>query len=395
MAEGLALGVAAPADNPLAQLLGSQEPAPLQDAAPVREPPLPAEQAFVFEAIAWSPTQILARFSMPPNYYLYRDATNFELETLSGGDGSHDHWRIADPLWPPAQDHTDDHFGAVAVYFDLVEVPIPVAPARAGQAGTVSLTANFQGCQLDGICYPPMTRQVTLALPEADPAQTQSAQAVVERSPYVQRALVDPAPEDLPAATPAGQAVTPAPAQPLSWSGLLLALALALAGGLVLNLMPCVLPILSLKVMGLAGSGESAAGARRHALWYTAGVLASFAAVGLLVLALRVAGQALGWGFQLQQPLFVAVLVYVMVAVGLSMSGVFSVGHGLAGAGQGLAARSGPVGDFFTGVLAVVVASPCTVPFMGPALAFAFAAPPAVALAVFLVLAWAWRCLSC
>lgn len=375
------------ADNPLAQLLGGGAgPVPLQDAAPVREPPLPAEQAFVFEAIAWSPTQILARFSMPPNYYLYRDASNFELTTLAVDDGSDGAWRIADPLWPEAMAHTDDHFGAVSVYFDLVEIPIPVAPSRAGQAGTVSLSANFQGCQLDGICYPPMTREVTLTLPEADPAQTQSAQAVVERSPYVQRALVDPAPEPMPSMDSGSQVSTPVPAQTLTGAGLVMALLLALAGGVILNLMPCVLPILSLKVMGLVGSGESAAGARRHALWYTAGVLASFAAVGLLVLALRAAGQALGWGFQLQQPLFVAALVYVMAAVGLSMSGVFSVGHGLAGAGQGLASRSGPAGDFFTGVLAVVVASPCTVPFMGSALAFAFAASPAVALAVFLAL---------
>ncbi|MCK9489327.1 MAG: thioredoxin family protein [Xanthomonadales bacterium] len=387
--DGLALaaGPAPAADNPLAQLLGgNQGPAPLQDAAPVREPPLPAEQAFVFEAIVWSPTQILARFSMPPNYYLYRDASNFELRTLSVDDGSDGEWRLADPLWPTTQAHTDDHFGAVSVYFDLVEVPIPVAPTRAGQSGTVSLSVNFQGCQLDGICYPPMIREVTLTLPEADQAQTQSAQAVVERSPYVHRALVDPSPEEMPTIGTGSQAPVPAPAQSLSWGGLALALLLALGGGVILNLMPCVLPILSLKVMGLVGSGESAAGARRHALWYTAGVLASFAAVGLLVLALRAAGQALGWGFQLQQPLFVAVLVYVMVAIGLSLSGVFSVGHGLVGAGQGLTSRSGPAGDFFTGVLAVVVASPCTVPFMGSALAFAFAASPVVALAVFLAL---------
>src|SRR5690606_16248844 len=125
---------------------------------------------------------------------------------------------------------------------------------------------------------------------------------------------------------------------------------------------------------------------RSHALWYTAGVLVSFAAVGLVVIALRSAGQALGWGFQLQQPLFVAVLAYVMFAVGLSMSGVIHFGAGLAGAGSGLASRSGAVGDFFTGVLAVVVASPCTIPIMGSALAFALASSSLVALPVFLAL---------
>ncbi|NLA67679.1 MAG: cytochrome C biogenesis protein, partial [Gammaproteobacteria bacterium] len=167
--------------------------------------------------------------------------------------------------------------------------------------------------------------------------------------------------------------------------GLALALLLALAGGVLLNVMPCVLPILSLKVLGLAQGGASRASARSHALWYTAGVLAAFAVTGLAVLGLRAAGQALGWGFQLQQPAFVAALVLLMSAVGLSLSGVFSVG-GSANLGHGLAARTGPVGDFFTGVLACVVASPCIAPFMGGALAYAFTASAGAALLVFLAL---------
>jgi thiol:disulfide interchange protein len=150
--------------------------------------------------------------------------------------------------------------------------------------------------------------------------------------------------------------------------------------------MPCVLPILSLKALGLAQSGESRQRARSHALWYTAGVLVAFAAIGLLAVALRATGQALGWGFQLQQPWFVAALVYLMFAVGLSLSGVFSLGGGVGNLGSALATRSGPVGDFFTGVLACVVASPCIAPFMGGALAFAFASSTALALAVFLML---------
>src|SRR5690606_35252291 len=106
-------------------------------------------------------------------------------------------------------------------------------------------------------------------------------------------------------------------------TSLLAALALALLGGLVLNLMPCVLPILSLKALSLAESGRDGGDARRRALWYTAGVLVSFVAVGALAIALRAAGQALGWGFQLQQPCVVGLLAYVMFAVGLSLSGVF------------------------------------------------------------------------
>jgi len=101
---------------------------------------------------------------------------------------------------------------------------------------------------------------------------------------------------------------------------------------------------------------------------------------------LRETGQALGWGFQLQQPLVVAALAYLMLAIGLSLSGVYQFGAGVAGVGQKLTEKSGPAGDFFTGVLAVVVASPCTAPFMGTALAYAFAAPTAMGIAVFLAL---------
>jgi thiol:disulfide interchange protein len=167
---------------------------------------------------------------------------------------------------------------------------------------------------------------------------------------------------------------------------LLSALLLALGGGLVLNLMPCVLPVLSIKAVSILESGESPARARRHALYYSAGVLCSFAALGLGILALRSAGHALGWGSQLQQPLLVGVLACVMLAVGLSMSGVVQFGASLGNTGASLASRSGPAGDFFTGVLAVVVASPCTAPFMGSALAYAFAAPMLAALLVFLML---------
>src|SRR5690606_1563208 len=122
------------------------------------------------------------------------------------------------------------------------------------------------------------------------------------------------------------------------------------------------------KALSLAQSGHSKSHARSHALWYTAGVLISFGLLGVAALGLRRLGLALGWGFQLQQPLVAAALADVMAAVGLSLSGVFSIGTSWAGAGHGLASRSGPAGDFFTGVLAVVVASPCTAPFMGSAL---------------------------
>lgn len=326
--------------------------------------PLPPEQAFIFEAIAQSPTAILARWTMPKGYYLYRDKS---AVTLADGAGV----KLGAAQWPAGVSHSDEHFGEVTVYFDQVELPIALAREH-GEAQTVRVHAEYQGCQDDGICYPVMTRDLAIEMPAATAEQLSAAKL----------AFVAPSATADVSADNALRSTPPAPDGP----GILGALLLALLGGLVLNLMPCVLPVLSLKVLGLAQSGESAHKARRHALYYTAGVLVAFAAIGLAVIGLRAAGQALGWGFQLQQPAFVAVLVYILFAVGLSLSGLFNFGAGLAGVGQDLGNRSGPAGDFFTGVLAVVVASPCTAPFMGSALAYAFASSSFVALLVFLAL---------
>ncbi|HEU4664885.1 MAG TPA: protein-disulfide reductase DsbD [Dokdonella sp.] len=347
---------------------------PLGGGGVVDTAPLPAEQAFVFEAIAQSPTAILARWTMPKNYYLYRDKSTV---TLADGRGV----TLGAPQWPAGVDHTDEHFGSVKVYFDQVELPIGLLRER-GEAQTVKLHAEYQGCLENGICYPVMQKDVSVDLPPASLEQIAAAKASFV--PATKGIAASAAPK--PASTTSIAAQSSALGDQPSLGGILGALLFALLGGLVLNLMPCVLPVLSLKVLGLAQSGESAAKARKHALVYTAGVLVAFAAVGLAVVGLRAAGQALGWGFQLQQPVFVAVLVYILFAIGLSLSGVYNIGAGLAGVGQGLGNRSGAAGDFFTGVLAVVVASPCTAPFMGSALAYAFSASSFVALLVFLAL---------
>jgi len=158
----------------------------------------------------------------------------------------------------------------------------------------------------------------------------------------------------------------------------------AFIGGLILNLMPCVFPILSLKVLGFAGA--DAEKRHHHGLAYGFGVVLSFAALGGALIALREGGAAIGWGFQLQSPLIVGLLAYLMLAMGLSLSGVAELGAGLAAIGGGLAGRQGLTGAFLTGVLAVVVATPCTAPFMGAALGFALVEPAPLALAVFVAL---------
>jgi thiol:disulfide interchange protein DsbD len=347
---------------------GASSALPGTDAAP-----LPPEQAFVFEAIAQSPTTILARWTMPKNYYLYRDKS---VLTLADGSGV----TLGAPQWPAGVDHTDEHFGMVKVYFDQVELPITLLREQ-GTAQSIKLHAEYQGCLENGICYPVMQKDIMVELPAASLEQLAAAKAAFVPPPS---ALGHQPSQGI--AASADATTTSAPNPRPSLAGVVGALLGALLGGLVLNLMPCVLPVLSLKVLGLAQSGESAEKARKHALVYTAGVLVAFAAIGLAAIGLRAAGQALGWGFQLQQPVFVAVLVYVLFAIGLSLSGVFNIGAGLAGVGQNLGNRSGAAGDFFTGVLAVVVASPCTAPFMGSALAYAFSASSLVALLVFLAL---------
>jgi thiol:disulfide interchange protein DsbD len=181
--------------------------------------------------------------------------------------------------------------------------------------------------------------------------------------------------------------VAPA-APPLSWSLLLRVSGLAFLGGLLLNLMPCVFPVLLLKGLALVNSGnEERAKLRTHGLVYTAGILVSFWALVAVLLGLRAAGATLGWGFQFQSPVFLTLMAGLLFFLGLSLAGQFEIGLTLTSAGGSLAAKHGYMGSFFTGVLAVVVATPCTAPFMGAAIGYALAQPAAVTFAVFTALA--------
>jgi len=220
-----------------------------------------------------------------------------------------------------------------------------------------------------------------VALPGSVIAQTPASAPPVPAS-----ATGTPSPAPVGAETSSTQERTSAP--PLSWALLARASGLAFVGGLLLNLMPCVFPVLFLKGLALVISGsEERRTLRAHGLVYTAGILVSFWTLVAALLGLRAAGGTLGWGFQFQSPAFLALMAGLLFFLGLSLAGQFEIGLTLTGAGDSLAARQGYTGSFFTGVLAVVVATPCTAPFMGAAIGYALSAPAAVTFAVFTALA--------
>ncbi|MDB5413354.1 MAG: cytochrome biosis protein [Rubritepida sp.] len=201
------------------------------------------------------------------------------------------------------------------------------------------------------------------------PAEIEGIVAITDaagvRGAYLVRATPGPVPD--------GEAAMPL------WQAVLF----AALGGLILNLMPCVFPILAMKAIAvsrLAGAARSVV--RAHAASYTAGVVLSFLAIAGAMLGLRAAGAVAGWGFQFTSANFVGAMAWLMLAVGLNLSGVYAIG-GPVSAGSGLAARGGNGGSFFAGVLAVLVATPCTAPFMAAAIGAALAMPPLATLLIF------------
>nr|WP_051236205.1 thioredoxin family protein [Ottowia thiooxydans] len=204
-----------------------------------------------------------------------------------------------------------------------------------------------------------------------------------EWPPVAQAAVVSPA---LEAALKANASERPAPSREptaVPVGTFLLALLGALIGGLVLNLMPCVFPVLAIKVLGFAQHAQDKRAHRVSGLAYTAGVVLSFLALGALMLGLRAAGEQLGWGFQLQSPAVVAALAVLFTVIGLNLAGLFEFGSFLPSRVATMEAKHPAANSFLTGVLAVAVASPCTAPFMGASLGLAVGLPAMQALLVF------------
>ena len=195
-----------------------------------------------------------------------------------------------------------------------------------------------------------------------------------------------PGPSDLTPVLTSNSGATTAPIAPAVSIGLWAALVGALLGGLILNLMPCVFPVLAIKMMSFARHAHDRRGHRVSGLAYSAGVVLSFLALGALLIGLRSAGEQLGWGFQLQAPAVVAALAVLFTVIGLNLAGLFEFGHFLPSAVLTLEAKNPAANAFLSGVLAVAIASPCTAPFMGASLGLALGLPPLQALLIFMTL---------
>ena len=245
---------------------------------------------------------------------------------------------------------------------DVWTADVPVSPERADspEKMTLVLVAGERGWRAEA---PVAGAWPALALPAGV-------------SPALEAALKANANAGANAPPPA--APTAVPASTFVW-----ALLGALIGGLVLNLMPCVFPVLAIKVLGFTQHADDRRAHRTSGLAYTAGVVLSFLALGALMLALRAAGQQLGWGFQLQSPAVVAALTVLFTVIGLNLAGVFEFGSFLPSRLATLEARNPVANSFLTGMLAVAVASPCTAPFMGASLGLAVGLPAVQALLIF------------
>jgi thiol:disulfide interchange protein len=305
---------------------------------------LPVDEAYQLSVIGDSKQQALLQWLIAPDYYLYRHAFDAKARTTAGD--------IELTLAiPDGLAKTDEFFGDVEVYYGAVDASIQLAET----AELIELAITYQGCADAGLCYPPETKTFLW--------HTASGE--------VQKGKLDPS------SLNTGNLATDGSED----FGLMAALLFALLGGMILNIMPCVFPILSLKALSFTrGDAQSH---RRSSLVYAAGVVVSFVGIAAVLIAIQQTGKLIGWGFQLQNTGFVIGLAYLFTLMGLSLNGLLHFGTSMMNVGQSLTEKDGDTGSFFTGVLAVVVASPCTAPFMGSALGYALTQPIYITLLVF------------
>ncbi|MEX1665108.1 protein-disulfide reductase DsbD family protein [Zhongshania arctica] len=305
---------------------------------------LPVEQAYQSQLL-WNKGNLLLSWTAADGYYLYKE--RFALKAFIDGKAV-----ALNSEFETGKLKQDPNFGETEVYYHNTTIILRDLPAT-----TFTLSVTSQGCADAGLCYPPQTQHYQI-----DPQQQNVV--AVESAPRLNssKAITLSGDDD-------------------SDRALWLVLIFAILGGAILNLMPCVFPVLGLKVLSFTNANHGTP--LKHGLVYSAGVVISFLAVAALLIILQQAGQAIGWGFQLQTPWFVALLACLFFVLSLNLLGLFEIGGSWANIGSDLSRQSGYSGSFFTGVLATVVASPCTAPFMGTAVGFAASQPPFIALLVF------------
>ena len=303
---------------------------------------LPVQQAFQLR-VELSDDRLIFNWDIADDYYLYKKS--FKFEAVS------EELTLGLPLFADGLQKWDEYFEAeVVVYYDATTVEVPFTSLLS----VFSIEIESQGCADAGLCYPPRKELLTVDITSGIITLSKPAEVT---------------------------SITKQPSKTGFSLGLILIF--ALVGGLILNLMPCVFPILSIKVLSFTQQHQTSSARKQHGLAYTLGVVLSFVAIAGLMLSLRAGGEAIGWGFQLQSSGFVIFLVYLFTFLGLSLSGYMQIFTGLMSVGQNTNTNNGLASSFMTGVLATTVASPCTAPFMGPALGFAISQNSGIALLIF------------
>jgi thiol:disulfide interchange protein DsbD len=349
--------------------------------------PLPPEQAFGFEAIAGNGNTLLLRFTPAKGYYLYRDKTVLKLDAKAVKAG----FALGTPRWPRGVAHRDEHFGDVTVYFEQIEVPVPVS-ARTADPATLGLIASFQGCQADGICYPPMTRTVDVALPARKvdaiangprPAAEDGQRAAAPSAPSSATDTGVAAPAQTTGPTPSSGAVSNAIASTeqaedarlaaaLSGKGRWLALLTFFALGLGLSFTPCVLPMIPILSGLIAGQGPNL-GVRRALTLSFVYVLAS----ALVFTAAGVVAGLVGANLQVafQTPWVIVAFAALFVVLSLSSFGLYELQlpssvRAKLGAMSDRQRGGSMVGVAMMGALSALIVGPCVAPPLAAAVLY-------------------------
>ena len=308
---------------------------------------LPVDQVYGV-AVEINDSNLIFNWSIKPGYYLYRDRFKFNAVDATT--------QLKPPIFAAGKNKYDEFFDQeLEVYYLNTRVVVPFESIDQ----QLNLEIESQGCADAGLCYPPYKQWLTIDIANGN--------VVISNTPSAAAIALQP---------------NSSANQSQNFS-LMMILLFALTGGMILNLMPCVFPVLSIKALSFTMSHQTQSQKQSHGLAYTAGVISSFLAIAIVMLTLRAAGEAIGWGFQLQSPLFVIALIYLFFIMGLAFLGYLEIGTSIMSLGQSSEPSDSLSSSFMTGVLATTVASPCTAPFMGPALGFAISQPMYVALLVF------------